>query len=683
MRLLIALLLGTAVASDGPNPLPTAGAAVQAVAAALQGLVRGDADPLEALPATAFATPPALRDPLDDAELFRRWTSLLPQAVGGLAPPDRVRIDAALDRRFLLASPGGEPAVGLDFLPAPAAQRALRRWLDRAFDHGHPQAFLDLANAAGLPESDLRPAVAADLLVKRVDLSPPGPPLPTTPGSLPVAGAGWALRPGWLLALDPWGRVRWQYAVARTAVVLTDARSAVVRDDDGLRTLERTGQVRALPPMPASLRLLGVALGGLYAADGRLVWRLDLHAGTVERLTLDEAPVAAPVSAGRRSLWLGASQVLLVENRAVVARVDHGLPVGPNWSLTSDSAGIFVNAPDGRRWRVTEAASLLAASTGEARMRLLLALGRPAEVLNLPVTSATAQTLMLRAHLRLGPAHAATATPVMLALATSDQDRALVWWLALANGQAAARDHLAALPPQLLVPRGLAQASLPPDAWDHRSALGRWLSRPDLPQGAELMPASRPLPPAPVRRSDGGWQVGPVALHLTVDPAWTTVTASTTAGEIWRRRWAAPSAYRSPGRAWAVANDHVVVIEGGTVVTACAVQDGSGSQVSVLATEPNPGQVVVRSDGSGLALYWPPGINDRLTLTNAAGERTWPLPAQGAALLPAPDGRVLALLGNGTARWYPDDTPGDVPVRQVTAVDALGCWDGIQAWVWR
>ena len=38
MRLLLALLLGTVFAGEGPDPLPTAGAAVQAVAAALQGL---------------------------------------------------------------------------------------------------------------------------------------------------------------------------------------------------------------------------------------------------------------------------------------------------------------------------------------------------------------------------------------------------------------------------------------------------------------------------------------------------------------------------------------------------------------------------------------------------------------------------------------------------------------------
>jgi len=689
MRLLLALLLGTVFAGEGPDPLPTAGAAVQAVAAALQGLVRGDAGPFTALPATAFTAPPALRDPVDDTNLFRRWTWLLPQAVMGLGPADRVRIDAALNRRFKLASPGSDPAIGLDFLPAPTAQLALRRWLDRAFDHGEPLAFLDLAAVAGIPASDPRPAVATALLglgdgpSAGEGLAPPGLPLPTTARAATADHDGWSRRPGWLLALDPWGRVRWQYAVARSATVLTGASAAVVRDDDGLRTLNRLGQVRALPPMPASLHLLGVAAGALFAADGVRAWRLELRAGTVEQLLLDEAPVAAPLATGRRSLWLGATRVQLVEDGAVVARVEHGLPVGPGWALARDSSGLTVAAPDGRAWRLTDAASQLATSSGEARMRLLLALDRPADVLNLPATSATAQALALRAHLRLGPAHAATAATAMLVLASTDQERGLVWWLALAGGHAAARAQLAALPPELVVPLGLAQASLPPDAWDHRAALGRWLSRPQIPRGDQLTPSTRPAPPKPVRRSDGGWQVGPLALHLTTDPAWTTVTASSTTGEVWRRRWAAPSAYRSPGRAWSVANDQVVVVEGGGLVTASALSDGTGPQLTVAATEPNPGQVVVLSNGHGLALCWPPGINDRLTLSSATGERTWQLPARGMVLLPVPDGRVLALLGDGSARWYPADNPATVPLRQVSAVDALGCWDGDLGWEWR
>jgi hypothetical protein len=420
------------------------GASLEEVDNALIRLARGDTSAVEALPLSAFLDPVARPDTRSDS-LARRWTLALPAALARLDATARSHALTRLDARYqtLAATRPVEERARLAsaFLPAPAAVADLQLATNRAFDLGHFSEYLGLAQLLasdrGTIGDDRRQQVALQLsgLGPQVDASlrlpPPGTPLPTT--AQPRENSGhlavrWQVVPGWVLALDPFAQVVWQYRVDRQAQVTTGPGAVLVRDSSGLRALDEQGTILVLPPLPTGAAVLAVAGGAAWFATGERAWRLGLTDRMIQALALDAPPLGAPLVRGSQSLWLTARELLLFDGDRLLHRFQHQLPAGAGWQLGVDGERPLIISPEQRTWRLESFTDQLLRLDGLAKAELLLQARRADDALlalGEPQSDA-ARRLTLRAHLSKGPAHIASLAAAPMAWCTNAQDRALL-----------------------------------------------------------------------------------------------------------------------------------------------------------------------------------------------------------------------------------------------------------------
>jgi hypothetical protein len=242
--------------------------------------------------------------------------------------------------------------------------------------------------------------------------------------------ARWALPQGWLLALDAWGRVRWQQAVGVGQQVVTGHDGACLRDGAQAVLFDRDGNRRDLPPLPVHARILGVADGAAWITADSRVWRVG---ATITEIPLGEPPCAAPLD-GR--LWLTPTACILIDGDRHL-RSRHGLPATPGWDVVRDVLGrVVIRADDGRRWLLPPLDDDPAAWERAGRFAALDARG------DLP------PSIRFRRALRLGQfGEAAT-------LAADARERELVAWYAGCGP-----------PPAAAWPRDPAELAVPDSAW--------------------------------------------------------------------------------------------------------------------------------------------------------------------------------------------------------------------------
>ncbi len=354
----LALTLAGVVASHASavEPLPTAGSEQTAVVHALITLAQGDPDALVALPGHLIDEAPAVVDPVD-AALARRWTTLLPAAIARLPPARQTAVLTALDVRLAQAGPGALP---WDYLPAPAATRAVAKAAAQAFDHGNFRAAL-----AWEPSGD-RAAAALSLLHTVL-------PLP----ALPQRGEGlWSSTmlqniimvagDGWLFGLDPVGRVQWQRRCERQAQIVVGEDAALLVETAGAAVIAADGTARRLPPLPAFAKPWGVTAACAWFVAGTTAWRVTLSvplaATTVD---LIEPPLGPPVMQGDRAWWLTRKHLLTTESARIVDRLPHLLELSSNAILGRHPHGAVIRDHQSW-WRVGSRAAAAALDQAES-----------------------------------------------------------------------------------------------------------------------------------------------------------------------------------------------------------------------------------------------------------------------------------------------------------------------------
>ncbi len=671
------------------RPLAMSGVGLEAVDHALIRLARGDTSAVEALPLAAFLDPVARPDAQHDG-LARRWTMALPAALARLDPGVRAHALTRLNARYhtLAADRRGNERARLAsaFVPAPDALKELQRAGDRAFDLGRFDDFLGMSyllSAGGQnPEDPRRQQVALQLsgLGPQVDASlrlpSPGMPLPSAGKGVVVRGhlaMRWVVVPGWVLACDPFGEVVWQYRVDRLAQVTTGPGAVMVRDSAGLRAVTDDGTVTVLPPLPSGAAVLTIAGGAAWFATGERAWRLVLADGSLHALALAAPPLGAPIVRGRQSLWLTARELLLFEGDRLIHRFQHGLPASSGWYLGVDGERPVVMADDQRSWRLESIAEQLARLDGNAKAALLLQARRVDEalvVLGEP-TDDEARRLTLRAYLMRGPAAVASQRERLLAWATTAQDRALValaempevpaaYWLEDRLGpgsQPTLLDECAARDPAIQLTTQMALLGDDPATWDHvfsGAAWTRWRSSRGRPvsYGMVVLEPAEPVDVVqPSRNGDGTWQAGEQVIRLerTIDRI--AVSCHGRDGVfLWRQQWRPADFLAAPSQTIDVRDDDVLVIEGGQRLSAFARGHGR-LRVRFAVDELGAGTPYVI--GGRLAVIGPLGVDTTLTVIDALQQRTvitLPSPARWA--LPFGD-RLLVVMHDGTARFYP------------------------------
>jgi hypothetical protein len=727
-------------AADAQLPLPTGGGTAALTIQALMALRRGDADPLSQLPLSAFTAANAIPD-AGDAEVQRRWTAALPGILAGLDGAVRARALAALDRLYGLGAadvPAGPQRLRLaaDFLPAPAALRELSAGADRAFDQGAFADFLAMAQlleAAGSPAvmSQRRQQVALALsgqgteVDAELSLAPPGPPRESATRPLPERprlAIAWRTVPGWLLACDPWEGIVWQHRIDQLATVVAGAGAALVHDSAGLRALTDGGARIALGPVPAGARALAFAGGAAWFATGTCAWRLDLGTRRLQALELGGKALSPPLVRGERSLWLTAQDLLLFEGDRLRARLRHGLPAEQGWRLGSLRSQALMFAADGRSWRLAALDEQLALASPAERARLLIQASRFQEAVSALAGTAEAgtpagRTLLLHAHLSLGPAHALAAMDELLALAQDAQEEIVMRQAALLGASTASpadalraralSERIAALaranPEALFLPQTLTPGPLPdlgaaPAEWPSGlSGTGYALALEDLGgpaagPGRRLVAVAEPAPPpldqyTESRLPDGTTRYRQRQLRLAARIEHKEVRCADDRGRLlWWHRWAGLSLLEAPSTSLMCRGDAVVVVEGQQRMHVISLLTGTQLAESDLDDRlASLGDVAVIGRDR-LALIGPLGVNTRLVLTGAAAAAIeLPVPARwlvgvdGQAWVALQDGRVLAYPG-GIAVALPAALSTSLSAPTVIA-DGLVVGDRLYPWV--
>lgn len=720
LGLLAALATGEERATE---PLPLQGDAVAQVTGALMRLSAGDTAPLEALPIDCFLRPPA-RPTGDDPDLTRAWTADLPAALARLDPGARTRaltrLDAVYRTHAAASGTGDRPRLAAALLPAPSAVAELTRAADLAFDHGRFADYLGmaalLAQADHAPIQDRRRADVATLLSGRgpqidagLRLAEPG--LPQISAATAQAddtrlAVAWTAVPGWVLAADPWGRVRWQYRVDRRAIVTAGPGAALVSDSRGLRALLDDGSIHPLPPLPLGAQMLAVAGGAAWFATGPRAWRLDLADGGLLPIDLGDTPLAAPLVRGRQSLWLLAQELVLVEDGRPFHRLRHGLPAIAGWRLAADRSQPLVLSPEGRAWRLEALAEQLPRLDAVARARLLLRAERPQDALTALGDDATpaGRNVALSAHVALGLPHVAAADTTLDQLAVTAQDRVR---LAAARLLAAGRDPFtqadatltaeAVSGGDLLLTGDAADLARDPAEWAHACSLAAWRDRGQPPSPAiDLMQPcvdtaeATTLPDeTQATAPDGGVLYRTLRYRLFRELDQAVLTCHDAAGTVrWRHRWRAPSFLSAPSLGLDLHQGVAVVNEGGSHLR-CLAGD-TGRLLGVFATgrsEVTASQLVLVSAGR-LAFLAPLGIADHLVLLSRDGSEEFiPLASPGRWLLPVSD-QVVVLGLDGVARILPGAKVCPLPPMLTTsplppAVQADGLVLDGRLWRWR
>lgn len=708
-----------------PEPLPLQGEAVAEVTGALMRLSAGDTGPLEALPIDCFLRPPA-RPANDDPDLTRAWTADLPAALARLDDGARSRALTRLDAIYRTHAAAGDPAdrprLAAALLPAPAAVAELTLAADRAFDHGRFSDYLGmaalLAEAGRPPAEERRRGEVATLLTGRgpaidaaLRLAEPGLPQPSAAGP-PAEHArlavAWSVAPGWVLAGDPWGRVRWQYRVDRRASVTTGPGAALVSDSRGLRALLDDGTVRPLPPLPAGAQMLAVAGGAAWFATGPRAWRLDLADGGLLPIDLGDAPLAAPLVRGRQSLWLLPLELVLVEDGRPFHRLRHGLPAGAGWRLAADRSHPLVLSAEGRAWRLEALAEQLPRLEPVARARLLLRAGRPQDALAALGGEPPPAGLgvALSAHLALGLPHVAAAGATLDRLAATAQDRVRLRAARLlaAGADPFATDDapLAAAAAEsgaLLLTGDAVDLAREPAEWAHACTLTAWQAR-WRPPPPGIDPA-RPCVDEPEATTlpderqaaapEGGVLYRGLRYRLARELDQAVLTCHDAQGALrWRQRWRAPSFLSAPSLGLDLQQGVAVVNEGESRLRCLAADTGRPLGVFTAGRNEVAASQPVLAPTGHLAFLAPLGVGDRLVLLAQDGAETViPLSftSPGRWLLPLPGG-VAALGQDGAVRLFPSVMSCALP-RTLTASarPPAVCAEGLvldgRLWRWR
>lgn len=647
------------------------------VLSALSALTRGDAGPLVALDAEAFLAEVGVTDP-SDPRLVRRWTELLPTALKPLDETARDTALTALTTRFSILTSSFDDhderrlALALAFLPAPSAAAIVADAADHAFDRGQFRTYR--AWAAHLP--DERRRHVADLLGgfgpvidPALALHEPGP-LIATAAPAPIQPPGiavrWQVVDGWLLAGDPLGRVRWQYRCERDAIVVPGDGGAVIVEQSGVRFLNEQGTATDLPPLPAGGRALAVAGGAAWFQVGTRIHRWAPTDG-LATLDLGAEPISAPLVRGTDSLWLTATELVLVRDGTVTARYRHDRPVDARWRLTLDEATPMLVDPTGQAERVSDLASALVALDPVAALAHLLRAGRSAEVIARvaadPTLAADPATrpLLVRAHLLARSPD----LDAVLALADQPAEQALVLtWAARMAGEPWsqrlwewASDH----PDQILAPQLDDPLAEPMEAsWRVRASA--WAAAVPLLASATVGPA-RPwigAEPIPRRRDNGTWHLGDRIWTMTSDLERTVLSCHDAHGERWQHWWPTPDVLIAPSRQFRVTPTAILVIEGNRTLRLFDPADGRGrGELALLGRDLAVGDVIVLGDGHIAALQ-PAWLHTALHRLDAEGWEVTPLPSRG---------RWAVALGDHTVVVHDQHEPTSIPAGATLPAD--------------
>ena len=724
MAIVLGLLTALASGEEGAaEPLPLQGDAVAQVTTALMRLSTGDTGPLEALPIDCFLRPPA-RPVGDDPDLTRAWTADLPAALARLEAGARTkaltRLDAIYRIHAAASDPADRPRLAAALLPAPAAVTELTSATNRAFDHGRFADYLGmaalLAQADHAPTQDRRRAEVATLLSGRgpaidagLRLAEPG--LPQPSAATPLTdharlAVAWTVVPGWVLAADPWGRVRWQYRVDRRAIVTTGPGAALVSDSRGLRALLDDGSIRPLPPLPAGAQMLAVAGGAAWFATGPRAWRLDLADGGLLPIDLGDGPLAAPLVRGRQSLWLLPQELVLVEDGRPFHRLRHGLPATAGWRLATDRSHPLVLSTEGRTWRLEALAEQLPRLDPVARARLLLRAERPQDALAALGDDATpaGRSIALSANLALGLPHVVAAGATLDQFAVTAQDRVR---LAVARLLAAGRDPFTnedtalaaevANGGELLLTSDASDLARDPAEWAHACTLSMW--------GARVRPPSSAIDPArpcvdvpeattlPDERqttaTGGGVLYRRLRYRLTRDLDQAVLTCHDERDVLrWRQRWRAPSFLSAPSLGLDLHQGMAVVNEGGSHLRCLAADTGRLLGVFSTGSSEVTASQLVMATSERIAFLAPLGIADHLVLLSRdGGEEIIALASPGRWLLPL-SGKIAVGGQDGVARIFPGATTCTLPPILTSsplppAVHAEGLVLDGKLWRWR
>ena len=471
------------------------------------------------LPGHLLTDAPAITDP-DDPTLARRWTALLPNAVGRLPVTQRAAVLAALDAHYA-QNAGDSRAQPWDFLPAPAATDAVAHAAAVAFDHGQMRLALGLQSVG--PRADAARALLQAPL--------PRPALPRVIPPPTQAPASLVYRDGWLFGLDPAGRVRWQRHCERQAHVVLGDDAALLVETSGAAVINQDGHAHSLSPLPTLAVPWAISDHVAWFVAGTRAWRV-VRSSTwdVSELTLSAPPLGPPVLRGDDAWWLTRTDLILTHGVAVIDRLPHLLVLSPLASIAVHPLGAVVR--DGTQtWLVADRDQVPPLSRGNS---WLLA-GDVGKARTFIDSTPAGADLAFRCEI---------SAPVgsisdYLKLAQTPQQRVIAWLAVGRLGDHAAESALADLAqhdPELLTTETTTKLALPLSAWSLRTTLAAWTSRKDQ-------------------------QAPDISLHSDAYRVRVRATWPATK-RWWERTWPTRPLLDAPSRTWALTDGAVVIADG-------------------------------------------------------------------------------------------------------------------------
>ncbi len=720
-----------AVENSSPTmqPLALAGQDLQAINQALISLSRGDTKDFEALPIEAFLNPVARPDPVHSGLSFR-WTLALPTVLKRLPETERAAALQRLDARYLTLlhpdfSTRKRTQLAISFIPAPTALKTVQHAANIAFDHGQLIEYLGITNLLPQPTAiEKRHDVALQLtgLGPDIDtvmqLRAPGSAQSTNVLSTTTTShlaVQWVNIPGWIFALDPFDQIIWQYRVDRNATVISGPGAVLVRDSQGLRSLNDSGQVQHLTPLPKGAQILSVAGGAGWFATGNIGWRLSLTEGKVTALSLHETPFGAPIVRGEQSLWLTDRSFILFENNKEIHRYRHQLPVGIGWQLRAQESQPHVVAPDGRHWRITQFAEQLAQGSPQQKAQLFIAANRFDEALTVlaDAQDAESHSLKLRAHIGLAqlkdkPLPSLQADPEM---AVSDRALLLSAYFSgkddgishITSAQQSAftdlysaMDNLVALHPQVVFSATQETLIDNSDRWNQlftALAWENWRQTP-LSNTSSIDPQTRIGAPQTdsrtinnhaTRDEDGAllWLHQRYKLSRTPD-AITVACHNQSNKLLWKNRWRPGAFVSAPSQNMDIRNGYVYVQEGDTrIIVLDALLGIRVGNFPIINANGTPYYLPPNQ----LAMLGPLGVNDSLTILQENGQQqiiSLPETARWSFVI---GNQLVVRLIDNTIIAYPRGIKLDWPtalrtLKNAPSVSLSGIHDGVKLWPW-
>jgi hypothetical protein len=680
------LVVGTATPADLPiTPLPVVAAGSNRIQAALVALRRQDPQALMALRDADWLLPWAIPES-DDPSLERPWTDVLARLIAAQPPALASALIQQLNERYRRQRSHGEERsagrLAAIFRPAPEALTEIIAESNLAYDRGELRRSLALGALAPPYPADSPPGARdrAVLILSGLgavveperQLPAPGMPVPIAeaPGDISrPAGVRvtWALAPGYLLALDPWGRVRWQRRIAADSTPCPGNGGTLLRGDGGVALIREDGSLT--PPaqfgMPADAQPLAVAGGAAWCSRGSAILRANLSQASLASFTLPSPPCGAPLVRGSRSLWLTRDDLLLYDQVQLVGTMHHALHALPNWSLSGRDGHLIMHG-DGRSWQVPDLTQQLEEMPPAGRATLLSHASRHAEVMALVHASpalaedAAARQAVLRACFALPYSLADQA----LALTVERTPQEAAWvdaWLACQAAPAPGSDWEAQLHtlteahPEILLPRDRRQLAHEEDHWEHVISGAAWnravqtVAEPWPAQVVVSRPLAKPVALVPTPPE------APAVMALDQGDDFTEVTWSAADNSLlWRHRWQSlPVPSGAPNRTHALRDGLLLIGEGASrlVLIDCRLGDVLGT-IDLTSIDVEPSQTVVLGTdpvaGIQIAMLHPVAIDDQVTLADTHGhERTVQLPTPARWMVRAPGGCLVLGLATG------------------------------------